>query len=206
MAFTMRQATKADLEDLVRVHLDAFTDDIFSRQAYPRTAQSTWDYWRNAMDEELDEHNATFLILTSPGAEGGQDKVAGYIKWVGPDPEVHDADEDGYPPEGIPDVAAQFYKEVAAGHKKLMEGKKHWYLDMMGVARDSMGKGGAKQLIDWGLKRADEDKLPCYVDAMGQAKSYYERFGFVEVRDKTVVHTPEGDAVVHYMIREPVQQ
>lgn len=206
MAFTMRQATKVDLDELVRVHLDAFTDDVFSRQVYPRTAQSTWDYWRKAMEEELDESGATFLILTSPGSEDGKEKVAGYVKWVGPDPEIHDADEDGYPPEGLPEVAAQFYKEIMTGHKKLMEGKRHWYLDMMGVARDSMGKGGAKQLIDWGLQKADETGLPCYVDAMGSAKSYYERFGFVEVAEKSVVQTPEGEAVVHYMIREPKQQ
>lgn len=203
MAFTMRVATKADAAALTEVYLDSFTDEIFSRQVYPRDAQSSYTYWFNAMSEELNEPDATFLVVTEPAEGDKPEYIVGFLKWASPDAPVHEGDDgqDIYPKEGLPETAVEFYTKVAAYHRKLLGTTRHWYLDMMGVRRAYTGKGGARQMVEWGLEKAKQDGVPCFTEATGQAKTFYERFGFKTV-DFMSIETPQGPAEIYYMIRE----
>lgn len=197
MSFTIRQATKDDIDTLVDIYLDSFNNEIFSRQIFPRTAHSSTEYWKKCYTKEIDEPNATFLLLidssTSP------ETAVGFIKWVSPDAPWHDADDGGYPEEGLPKVATQYYKDLFAIHRRLMEGRRHWYLDMMGVRRKYTGKGGATQLVDWGFEKAKRDRTVVFVESVGEAKTFYERFGFKSV-ETLVVDTPEGKAETFFMV------
>lgn len=199
----MRIANKDDAAALTEVYLDSFTDEIFSRQVYPRHAKSSYTYWFNAMTEELDEPDATFLVVTEPAEGDKPENIIGFLKWVGPNAPVSHGDDpqEIYPAEGLPEIAVDFYAKIAAGHKKLLGTTRHWYLDMMGVRRAYTGKGGAKQMIDWGIDKAKQDGVPCFTEATGQAKTYYERFGF-KVVDYMAIETPQGPAEIYYMIRD----
>lgn len=202
MAPQMREATAADIPAIVDVYFDSFTDEIFSRQVYPRGCQSSMDYWDKTVREEIDEDHATWLLVTDTDPATGTEEVLGFLKWVAPhDVDWPEADEDGYPPEGLPELAVAYYKGIFAGHRALMEGKPHWYLDMMGVRRKAQGKGLATMMVNWGLERSDKDGAPTYVDAAGQSLSYYQKFGFV-VRDKQTYDSPEGAVEVYFMVRE----
>lgn len=193
MSFTIRQANKDDIDTLVDIYLDSFTNEIFSRQVFPRTASSSIEYWKKCYTEEIDEPNATFLLLLD------SDTPVGFIKWVSPGAPWPDADDDGYPPEGLPEVATQYYKDLFAIHRRLMEGTRHWYLDMMGVRRAYTGKGGGAKLVDWGFERAKKDGTVVFVESVGEAKTFYERFGFESI-ERLVVDTPEGEAETFFMI------
>ena len=203
MPFQIREAVAADIPAIVDTYFDSFTDEIFSRQVYPRECQSSMDYWTKTITEEFDEEHAVWLLATETDSATGNETIQGYLKWVAPhDVKWQDADEEGYPPEGNPELAVAYYKSIFAGHEKLMEGRPHWYLDMMGVRRTAQGKGLAKQMVDWGVERSDRDGVPCYVDAAGQSMSYYRRFGF-EIQEKMRFVSPQGDVDVYFMVREP---
>ncbi|KAL3957206.1 hypothetical protein ACCO45_007784 [Purpureocillium lilacinum] len=197
-SFSLRRATQHDVEALCDVYLSAFRDEIFSRQVFPRDGSSTGrEYWRRAFAEELREPDATFLVAVERCRGGGDDesKRGNDVERAAPEDEA----VDGYPPDGLPDVAALYYKRLFEGHRRCVGDMPHWYLDMVGVRQEAMGKGAARQLMEWGLERAGREGFPCFVESTGDAQAFYERFGFREV-DKMSVDTPQGEAVVVFML------
>ena len=64
--------------------------------------------------------------------------------------------------------------------KRMTEG--HWLLDLLGTHPRYRRKGAAAMLVEWGLKRADEEGRKCFVDAGGEGgEALYRRCGFVDV-------------------------
>lgn len=207
----MRLATRADISAIVDVYMDSFSTEIFSRQIFPRGAQSSIDFMTNTVTEEMDEPDAVWLVIASPPSSSAssadqaasQETIQGFLKWVRPGapfPDA-DADADGYPPEGQPAIAADYFARVTAQHHERMRDTPHWYLDMMGVRRAAQGRGYAKAMVGWGVERSAEDGRPLYVDSTGDARGFYERMGFVR-RGELGVQTPEGVAEIHIMLRE----
>lgn len=199
MDLRLRTATQEDVEAICDVYFSAFASEIFSRQAFPVHSGTGREYWRRAYSEELHEDDATFLVATD-AASPTSDKIIAYVKWVSPNapsPEF----EDGYPEDGIPLIAAEFYKKLIGGHLRNMSGIRHWYLDMMGVRKESQGKGIAKKLVQWGLDKAEQDQVICFVESTSDSQTFYEKFGFREI-DKMSVETPQGTAYNIFMIRD----
>lgn len=199
MAFKLRTVTQDDVDSLVDIYFDAFSQDIFSCQIFPPSAQSSKEYWKKSFSEELDESNAIFFILTDSNPDNAKD--IGFVKWVSPDAPWHDFDEDGYPEEGYPKIASKFYEMLFAGHKRLMQHTRHWYLDMMGVRKEYMGRGAATQMVNWGLDKAKKDGVVAFVESTGQSKTFYEKFGFQTI-DNMAVDTPQGKAEVFFMTKQ----
>jgi ribosomal protein S18 acetylase RimI-like enzyme len=123
-------------------------------------------------------------IYTSPGVEG----VACWL------------------PPGVP--LPTFFREVRAGllrlpgtfgwrpfrrlieygqwhtklHHELTSGP-HWFLATIGVDPACQGRGVGSALLEAVLMRADEQRLPCYLETHGEKSArLYERHGFKTVR------------------------
>ena len=58
------------------------------------------------------------------------------------------------------DISEQWNKE----HKKL--NKRHYYLMVIGVEPEYQGKGIGSRLMQVGLKKADDEKLECYLETV----------------------------------------
>jgi ribosomal protein S18 acetylase RimI-like enzyme len=55
----------------------------------------------------------------------------------------------------------------------------HWYLFIIGVDPDFLGRGYASQLIKPMLTRIDREQLQCYLDTKNEENvGLYQRFGF----------------------------
>lgn len=202
----MRRATAADMPAIVDVYMDAFADEIFSRQVFPRGVASSMDYWTRTVQEEMDEPDAVWFVVTEPPATttttNAMETIQGFLKWTRPGAPFPKPDADGYPPEGHPPVAAEFFARVMGAHRDRMEHTPHWYLDMMGVARAAQGKGYASALVGWGVEQSRRDGCPLYVDATGDARGFYERMGFATLGDLRIA-TPQGDAEIYLMLWTP---
>lgn len=197
---TMRNATTADIPAIVDVYMDSFADEIFSRQIYPRGFQSTMDYWTKTVTEEMEEDDAVWFLVTETA--GDQETVQGFLKWTRPGAPFGEADAEGYPPEGHPEIAYEFYARVMGAHHERMRDTPHWYLDMMGVRRACQGRGYARAMVNWGIAESQKDGRPLYVDATGDARPFYEKMGF-KMLDDIKIATPQGDAEIYLMLREP---
>jgi len=61
---------------------------------------------------------------------------------------------------------------------------RHWFLELIGVAPESQGKGYAGNLLKPVLERIEREGLPCYLDTeLPENVMLYEHFGFKVVDD-----------------------
>lgn len=87
------------------------------------------------------------------------------------------------------------------GQLHKLEAANHMYLMVIGVEPDNQGKGTGKALLEAVLTRADQDKLPCYLEtATEKDVRFYEKNGFRVVIHDKVKNGPE----YWTMRREPV--
>jgi GNAT superfamily N-acetyltransferase len=81
---------------------------------------------------------------------------------------------------------------VGASLERAFPSEPCWYLQAMGVHPRSQRRGVGTQLIEPVLRRADEDRMPCYLQTSDPANvAYYERFGFA-VTQPAIVTVPDG--------------
>lgn len=60
----------------------------------------------------------------------------------------------------------------------------HWYLALLGVDPELRGKGVGSALLQPILRRADEERLPCYLETLAPDNiPFYRKHGFDVVRD-----------------------
>ena len=202
MEISLRAATEDDVEALCDVYFSAFAGDLFSRQAFPVASGTGRTYMRQVFSEEMAEPDAAFIIATDPSSST-PDRIIGYVKWVQPGGPGAEYTEDGYPEDGMPAVASHYYRLLFEGRQRHMASTRHWYLDMMGVMDEYKGRGVGRQFVEWGLAKAKDDAVVIFVEAAGDAVSYYVRFGFREL-DRMAVDTPQGTAKVAFMLHDAV--
>lgn len=89
---------------------------------------------------------------------------------------------------------------------EIMGARKHWYLEILATRKEWQGKGAAGILLRWGLERADEEGVECFIEASPEGKPIYERFGWRErgrlVLDLKGRGVEEEEYVEVFMVRE----
>lgn len=127
--------------------------------------------------EELSDPNVHFMVVTSSDAST-EGTVIAFAQWNSPSKVM--SDEMPTWPEGSDaELATSFFGTLISTHKRLMEGKKHWYLELIATRPEFQGKGAAGSLLRWGLEKADSEGLDAYLEASPDGKPIYEQFGFI---------------------------
>ena len=186
----------------------AFRGEPISEQVFPRTSDAGADFWRKSLDEEINDPHARFWVATDPQAPSSSPprRIVAFAKWVAPGAPYQEAPgPDGWPRDGDAELAVRFFGALAAGHQGVMGGAPHWYLEVVAVRPEYMGKGLARRFLEWGLARADEDGLPAFLEANAQAQAVYERFGFRVVK-MDEISTPRGVVLAPFMLRDARKQ
>jgi GNAT superfamily N-acetyltransferase len=111
------------------------------------------------------------------------------------------------PPELRLDALASIFDPLDASRDEIMGTEKPFFmLNSLATHPGHQRRGAGRLLLDWGLKKADEEGLVTYLDATRVAKPIYEKGGF-EVRkavewDRTK-WGGEGKDVHFCMVRQP---
>lgn len=93
-------------------------------------------------------------------------------------------------------------REVDKQREELIPGP-HWCLEVLGVEPDCQGKGLGSVLVRAGLRRADNDNVPTYVDTTDKRNlDFYARFGFEVKREIAVT---DLEAPFWMMVRPAVR-
>lgn len=186
MPLTLRKATPEDAKALVEVYLSAFQKDAVSLMCFPRTEASS-EWWYDSVMDEIVESTSHFICVVD--ADSPSQTIVSWAKWNSPGaPEVTELPE--WPAGCDVEVANHFFGNLFSRHAKIMDGRKHWYLEIVGTRPEYMGKGAAGQLLRWGIQKADEEELEAYLEASPEGKPIYEHFGFKEM-DRLVVELKE---------------
>jgi ribosomal protein S18 acetylase RimI-like enzyme len=73
---------------------------------------------------------------------------------------------------------------------------------MLGVHPSYQGKGLGSKLLNWGLKRADDEGVEVFLSASPDGRPLYAKYGFREVD----TFAPYPNYALVAMIRSPNQQ
>ncbi|CAI4214768.1 unnamed protein product [Parascedosporium putredinis] len=188
--FTTRVATLDDFEGITAVYFDAFSGGYIGSRCFPAAPRST-------------------MVIVTDNDSSPPGRVVGFAKWTRPHsdgeepyPESHDPLMNGpWPTDGNPALAEAFFTGIERKRRETMGDRKFWFLHILAVHSDYQGRGASSSLLRWGVGRAQEDKLPCYLDASPGAKPIYEKYGFREV-DRLVFG--DNELIETHMVREIV--
>ncbi|SPO06094.1 uncharacterized protein DNG_08783 [Cephalotrichum gorgonifer] len=198
--FTYRVATPDDGPGITEAYMSAFAKSYITIRCFPRSSPATHAGWAQSLAGYFTNPDTTIIVATDDTTT--PPTVVGFAKWSAPQREDSRAEHEyfpSYPPEGDVELATEFFDGIARKRKEIMGERKYWHLHMLAVRPDYQGRGAAGPLIKWGAERADEDGLPCYLDASPMAKAIYERYGF-KVADTLVFGG--GELVETMMVRE----
>ncbi|KAF3040884.1 hypothetical protein E8E12_003197 [Didymella heteroderae] len=111
------------------------------------------------------------------------------------------------PPEIRLDALKSLFNPLDASRNGIMGTEKPFFmLNSLATHPDHQGRGAGKMLLDWGVKKADDEQLVTYLDATQVAKPIYEKRGFEVKRavewDRTV-WGGEGLDIHYSMVRRP---
>ncbi|KAF7551497.1 hypothetical protein G7Z17_g4993 [Cylindrodendrum hubeiense] len=202
MSFQMRKAVPADIPALCAVYFSAFADTMVGRQVFPPSSEAARVFWVENLTTELPDPNFEFLVMTNRSDGDSEEQIVGYAKWVRPGTPIEMPPPfDAWPQDGNPTLAVEFFGGLTATHKRMMEDRPHWYLELIGVRKEWMGKGAASPLMRWGVERADEDGLPCFLEATPNGRGMYEKYGF-RVVGQQEFESPSGSVLDFFMLRD----
>ena len=198
----IRTATRDDIEACATALARAFQDDPGTVVYEPddsRRAAILPGFFRTVVAAALDEDGD--LVVAG-------DPVEGVAIWFRP--ERHGPLPDAMGANGFGDVleasgpeASQrllaMVSELDAQHDRLTHGP-HLRLEFIGVNPEAQGSGVGSALIDHGHRRADELRIPCYLETFtAQNVRYYQRRGYEAAGEYTV-----GDGIpVYALLRAP---
>lgn len=78
----------------------------------------------------------------------------------------------------------------------------HWYLFLLGVEPDNQGQGIGGALMAPTLLKADQNRIPCYLETTKEANvPYYEKYGFSVVASGRI---PDGGPQFWCMYRNSI--
>lgn len=177
-ALRIRRGVPTDVRCMCETVLDAFSGNLVGCTFFPRASASASQFWTTALDEEIQDQNARFVVVedisTSPPV------LIAFAKWVVPLPSgvSQSALPESWPADGNPALANVFFKKLADMHDEIMEDRAHWYLELIATRQEYQGMGAGGMMMSWGVARADEDGVGCYLDATPEGKPLYEKYGF----------------------------
>lgn len=201
MGLHLRVAAPADIPGLCEVFFDAFSEHEITRSVFPSDSASSLSFWHKSFTREMQDPQIHLLVVTDASSQT-PDTVVGCARWMGPKSSdglsSSTAPEEELPwPEGADiGVAEEFFGILGRKHEELMAGRQHWYLDLIGVRKEWQGKGAAGEMLRWGLAKADEDGLECYLSASPAGAPIYRKYGFKDVELITFTRITQADVAM----------
>jgi ribosomal protein S18 acetylase RimI-like enzyme len=187
MPLTLRKATPEDAQALTDIYFSAFSIDAISLVVFPRNNPAAWKFWYDSVIEEIADPTSNFICIVD--TDSPAQTIVAYGKWNSPSAPVAGKLPE-WPAGSDHEIANHFFGSLIRRHAEIMEGRKHWYLEVICTRPEYQGKGAAGKLLRWGMERADEEGTETYLEASPDGKPIYEHFGFKEV-DRLVVELKE---------------
>ncbi|KAK0741603.1 hypothetical protein B0T21DRAFT_116765 [Apiosordaria backusii] len=195
----VRKAELADTDAIVKIHYDAFDDDVMNGLMYPggatEAARKTFGervFPKPQSEEELAKNGEVFLNVAEyfPDGPEGPGEVVAFSKWVlHREPRTEDQwKAENYVPtvenfgEGADlSVIDAFIGELNRKQRDDAKGEAALFLGILACSPDRQRLGAGSALVKWGTELADSLGLPTRLEASPVGYALYRRFGFEDV-------------------------
>ena len=171
---TIHSASRADSERVIATLVTAFSRDPIARWVFPDSHQ-----YLTFFPQLMPHFGGAALDY---GSAYCTEDFSAVSLWLPPG--IHTDDESmgevaqRAVPESDQEKVFGFLGQMDEYHPK----EPHWYLPQIGVDPTQQGKGIGSALLKHALKKADEDKLPAYLEATSEdSRRLYERHGFEKI-------------------------
>ncbi|KAL5088900.1 hypothetical protein Trisim1_006045 [Trichoderma cf. simile WF8] len=183
---------------MVETYFEAFSQDPIHQRFAPRGTQSARDFWTTSLSAEIRDENNHFLSVWDDSCT--PETFVGFAKWIvpGASPEALPP-ADQWPSEGDQQFSVFFFGRLGEMHHEAMGKRPHWYLELVAVKPQYQGKGAASLMLKYGVNKADEDKVECFLDASPAGQPIYERYGFRVAQRDTFL---DGTYIQCAMVRD----
>ncbi|OQD66665.1 hypothetical protein PENPOL_c004G04721 [Penicillium polonicum] len=183
----LEPATIEDLPAITELWFTVFNDPGMRHLIPDTPGARDWFTAANRTDM-LTKPYQKYIKVIDPDTKDaqGQTRIVAYAKW-----DLAMPDERGarFPPwHG--DMPGQdcdaFFGGLEKNRRRVMDDKKHYYLDMLGTHPDYRCRGAASMLVRWGCELADREGVAAYIDASKAGVPLYAKHGFVDHSDPAV--------------------
>ncbi|KAJ6446637.1 acetyltransferase (GNAT) family domain-containing protein [Purpureocillium lavendulum] len=182
MALTirMRPAESGDLEAMIDVFNDAYSDGKWHNRCFPASDPATAP--GNAMYIGSGLTDPESQVVLAEDTSSGAPVLVGWARWIRrpqaqPTP-VPVLKEDMFPQTGDPELAVRFITTTADATNRHTAGRPFWGLNTIVVRKGHQRKGIGASLMRFGLDKADEDGWMAFLNALPEGEALYKRFGF----------------------------
>jgi ribosomal protein S18 acetylase RimI-like enzyme len=199
MGFEIKPAAPGDGAELADVFLESFADE-FNQRLWPRTSHVR-SFWKEKFNASIEQPGATsFIVKIEALNSESKPVIAAFAKWklysgdARPE-EQETKDMTAWPESCDADLCDRFFGRLEKERVNAMGNRPHYCkytkrlmlisnadrradLDMLGTRPEFNGRGLASKLLQWGLSRADEEKVMVFLVSTPQGKRLYERYGF----------------------------
>ncbi|KAL8651081.1 MAG: hypothetical protein Q9210_003462 [Variospora velana] len=190
MAFQIAEVQEADLPELARLHIMAYSADPQSLMwhAFPLSDAAIMYTWY--LDQLATRFHADFVTFHKV-IDTSKSIIVSFASWELPhpsDPEKEstssvgvDMSESFCPRGSNIELVRDFYKKRNSLKARHMDERQDYYLRGLVTHQDYRGQGLASQLLRFGLARIDKEGRRCYVEATPAGLSIYRRLGWKDV-------------------------
>ncbi|KAI1391723.1 acyl-CoA N-acyltransferase [Hypoxylon trugodes] len=177
MSFKLRNATPSDIPTIIDVFFDTFGDHPVTQLVFRSRREDVQKFFVGSPEDKPDP-STHFLVLTDPNA-ADPDKPFAFCKWFErPKPAGNPSPPPSWPEDADQACVEECFGTIEKKHKEIMGDRPHWYLDILGVLSEYQGKGAGKQLLRWGVEKADDEKIEAFVVSSPAGAPLYAKYGF----------------------------
>ncbi|KAI9722749.1 MAG: hypothetical protein M1828_004445 [Chrysothrix sp. TS-e1954] len=204
----LRQAavTAADVHAMTQLNLDAFGYFAARRVMIPNRTPALEQFQEEKALRQLENERNAYFRAMFDDEKGG--KLVAFAKWRLEDETEHA--RPNVPGKWAPDANGEakeaFFGLLDRTREEIMGDKLYWHLTLLATNPKYERRGCGKQLLEWGLSRADEASLEVYLDATPPGVPLYERNGFRLAGTREFDMRPYGGDFIHTtrsMVRPP---
>ncbi|KAL4878085.1 hypothetical protein BJY04DRAFT_196700 [Aspergillus karnatakaensis] len=193
MANEIQPAAPNDGAQLAAIFLESFSDE-FNQRMFPPTADVR-PFWMQQFNETIEkikstEPTASKIKLLKIEQLDSEPKpvIAAFAKWklyetTKSREERQKEAETTWPASSDAALCDRFFGTLDKERRSATADQPHYYLDMLGTRPQFNGRGLGSKLLNWGLSKADEEKVMVFLVSTPQGKQLYERYGFQTVRE-----------------------
>ncbi|RDW58616.1 hypothetical protein BP6252_13092 [Coleophoma cylindrospora] len=195
MSFSLRAATEQDIPGMIDVWFKSFNTPDFLCVFPDSLTTRNWIAESMSRDFKYTSRNTFYMVIANDAKEPA---IVTFSKWTvhpggGPVPGwqerwVKELAED----MDIEIVSGEFFEPMERQHTATMQDRPHYYLEIVATNEDYQKLGLGSQILRWGCDAADAVGYECYLDSAANAKSLYEKFGYVVVE---AAADPKGSLV-----------
>jgi len=182
-SISIRPVTPSDFDELAHLEASAWDNDAFVITANgPADVRHSAPFITHAvqvMKKTLaDPHHEMIKAVNENGEAVGLATWASYYEpHIWDDSHIRPENDDW--PEGMnAEMWKDFNKRCRIIERKNREGRRYVGLELMIVSPKHQRKGIGNLLLDYGIRRADEEKLPMFLGSSPEGQRLYLKNGF----------------------------